>query len=274
MTEPTKAQKLMAGEHFGSVFHKYRIPSAFLSESVYQRRLSMPEHSHELGFFTLILDGGYSEEVRRRSIVYTPQTVLWRQAEISHKDKIEADSSRFFFVEIESSYSEKMSQYGGIPERLSERNGSLTWLASRLRSEILAGPDHSPLIAEGITLEMFGVLIRHRGAVDKGPPKWLRRVVDRLHEEFAGNMTSESLAADAGVHPVYLAAVFRKFHRETIGDYIQKLRVTHASAMLQNKEIPLTEIAFSCGFADQSHFTRVFKRRMGVTPGAYRNSHE
>ncbi len=272
MTEPVYAQKLKAGEHYGSVFHKYRIPSAFLSESVYHRSICLPEHSHELGFFTLILDGGYSEEIRRRNVVYSPRTVLWRQAETSHKDKIEADSSRFFFVEIESSYSEKLSQYGNIPEHLSERNGSLTWLVSRLRNEILSGPDHSPLIAEGITLEMLGMIVRQGGAADKRPPRWLTRVVERLHEEFAESVTSESLAAEAGVHPVYLASVFRKFHRETIGEYVQRLRITNAAKLLQESETPLTEIAFSCGFADQSHFTRVFKRRMGVTPGAYRDS--
>lgn len=272
MTEPAKAQKLKAGEHYGSVFHRHRIPSAFLSESVYKRSVCLPEHSHELGFFTLILDGGYSEEISRRPVVYLPQTVLWRQAEISHKDRVEADSSRFFFVEIEGGYAEKLSQYGRVPERLSERSGSLAWLAMRLRSEVLSGPDPSPLIAEGITLEMLGLLVRSGGAIDRHPPRWLARVVERLNEEFADSITTESLATDARVHPVYLASVFRKFHRETIGDYVQKRRVAHASKLLQDVAVPLTEIAYACGFADQSHFTRVFKRRVGMTPGAFRNS--
>src|SRR5215204_1953270 len=130
MAEPASSQKLKAGEHYGSVFHKYRTPSAFISESVYKRSVCLPEHSHELGFFTLILDGGYSEVIRRRDVVYSPQTVLWRQAEISHKDRIEADSSRFFFVEIDSVFAERLSGYGQLPERLSERSGALTWLTA------------------------------------------------------------------------------------------------------------------------------------------------
>ena len=42
--------------------------------------------------------------------------------------------------------------------------------------------------------------------------------------------------------------------------------------LLQKKGISLCEIAYECGFADQSHFTRVFKRRVGVTPGVFRSS--
>lgn len=274
MTDHVQAQKLKAGEHYGSVFHKYRIPSAFLSESVYKQSVCLPEHSHELGFFTLILDGGYSEEIRRRNVVYSPQTVLWRQADVSHKDKIEADSSRFFFVEIESGYSEKLVEFGSVPDHLSERNGSLTWLAGRLRNEILSGPDHSSLIAEGITLEMLGMLVRQGQTGERRPPKWLIRVVEKLNEDFAEGLTSESLAAEAGVHPVYLASVFRKFYRQTIGEYVQGLRITRAAALLHDKDIPLTEIAYECGFSDQSHLTRVFKRRTGMTPGVFRSSLE
>ena len=124
----------------------------------------------------------------------------------------------------------------------------------------------------GITLELLGNLMRSRGTIDRRPPKWLSRVIERLDMEFAENISSEDLAADAGVHPVHLASVFRKFQNETIGDHVQKKRVEHARELLHKADLPLCEIAYVCGFADQSHFTRIFKRRVGMTPGAYRNS--
>ena len=180
--------------------------------------------------------------------------------------------SRFFFVEIEKQFADRLIQCEKVPDHLAERNGTLTWLASRLRSEIIAGDTSSPMIIDGITLEMLGLLTRQGRSLERRPPKWLVRVVERLNEEFTGGLTSESLAAEAGVHPVHLAAVFRTFHNETIGDYVQKRRITLAALLLQDNEIPLTEIAYECGFADQSHFTRVFKRRVGMTPGAFRSS--
>jgi AraC family transcriptional regulator len=268
----TSVKKLAAGEHYGAVFHKRRTDTAVFSESVYQRSMALPEHSHELGFFTLIMDGYYSEMLGSKTVVYSPQTVLWRAAELSHRDRIEAASSRFFFVEIQRSFADRWRECEQIPDHVAEKNGELTWLASRLRAEIISSDTSSPLIAEGITLEMIGNLTRKRGDIEKRAPKWLGRVIHRLDEEFAEPITSESLAADAGVHPVHLASVFRKFQHETIGDYVQKRRVEYASGLLLNPEMPLTDIALACGFSDQSHFTRVFKRRVGMTPGAFRNS--
>jgi AraC family transcriptional regulator len=131
-----------------------------------------------------------------------------------------------------------------------------------------------PLIAEGITLEMLAHLTRKRSTGEARAPKWLRRVVERHNDEFTDNISSEELAAEAKVHPVHLASAFRRFYNQTIGEYVQRKRVSHASKLLLDREIPLTEIAYSAGFSDQSHFTRVFKRFTGLTPGAFRSSVE
>src|SRR5215203_1831385 len=148
-----EATRLKAGEHYGAVFNKCRIPSAIVSESVYEKKMPLPEHSHELAFFTLILAGNYSEKFAGKSFEYSPLTVLWRQADISHQDRIESNSSRFFFVELEKTSLGNLVRDEKLPEHLFEQNGSLTWLASRLRQEIRGTRDFSPLIAEGITLE-------------------------------------------------------------------------------------------------------------------------
>jgi len=268
------SQILKAGEHYGSVFCKTNIPSAILSESVYQKSVALPEHSHELAFFTLILQGHYSEHYAGKNLVYSPLTVLWRHSNLSHRDKIETNSSRFFFVEIKRAYLNKLAEYEKVPEHLFEQNGALTWLAARLRSEVQDAQNCSPLVAEGITLEMLGNLARKKTSGEKRPPKWLLRVIEKLNEEFAENLSTEELALEASVHPVYLASVFRRFYHETIGEYVQKLRVAHASKLLLDREIPLCEIAYSAGFSDQSHFNRIFKRIVGTTPGAFRNSND
>src|SRR5690348_3348336 len=122
----SNVQKLKAGEHYGAVFHERRTPSAVFSESVYKRSICLPEHAHELGFFTLILDGHYSEILHRKSVVYGPRTVLWRQAELTHRDRIEAASSRFFFVEIQRDFADRLRECSPIPDHFAERDGALT----------------------------------------------------------------------------------------------------------------------------------------------------
>jgi AraC family transcriptional regulator len=72
------------------------------------------------------------------------------------------------------------------------------------------------------------------------------------------------------VHPVYLASVFRRIHRQTIGDYLRALRVRQAANLMRRPDMPLARIAATLGFADQPHFTRIFGAVVGMTPSAFR----
>ena len=177
-------------------------------------------------------------------------------------------------IELHPRAVEQMKQFARLPEDFYARHSPLVWLGCRLYHEFKNWQLCSDLVAEGISLEMLAFAARQSVASEKQPPAWLGRVVEKLSEEFTENFSTEDLAAEAGVHPVHLAAVFRQFYRETMGEYVQKLRVAHASQMLLDREVPLAEIAYSSGFSDQSHFTRIFKRVVGVTPGAFRHSLE
>jgi AraC family transcriptional regulator len=55
------------------------------------------------------------------------------------------------------------------------------------------------------------------------------------------------------------------------GPYIRNLRIEKSIQLLIAKKLTLSEIAYECGFADQSHFIRCFKDAMGMTPLTYRN---
>ena len=72
------------------------------------------------------------------------------------------------------------------------------------------------------------------------------------------------------MHPVHLAREFRRFQRCTIGEYIRQLRIERACRQLHASDEPLATIASAVGFSDQSHFSRTFKRLIGMTPAGYR----
>jgi AraC family transcriptional regulator len=78
------------------------------------------------------------------------------------------------------------------------------------------------------------------------------------------------MAAAAGVHPVHLAREFRRFERCTVGEYIRRLRIERACNELSNSNDSIAAIASGTGFYDQSHFGRIFKRVVGMTPIEYR----
>jgi AraC family transcriptional regulator len=107
---------------------------------------------------------------------------------------------------------------------------------------------------------------------DQTAPPWFGRVKELLHEGFHEPLRMGDLAREAGVHPVHLARVFRKFENRTPGEYQQRLQVRAACELLQDAEWPLAVIAAECGFADQSHFTRLFRRMTGTTPAQFRRA--
>lgn len=105
---------------------------------------------------------------------------------------------------------------------------------------------------------------------ERPSPRWLERARESVHQRFRQKLTLEALAHDVGVHPVHLAAAFRKHYRASVGDYIRRLRVECAARELECPSAVLAEVAERTGFADQPHLTRVFKQYVGLTPGEYR----
>lgn len=264
---------LGAGEFYGQVPEKRAIGSSILCEVVHARAFDVPEHSHELAYFTLVLGGAYTERFGRDVRDHDPMSVLWHRAGISHKDRVGECGARCFTVEIKPQAVENLAQYSAVPIDFSETGTPLVWLAARLFREFKRWGLGSDLIAEGLTLEMLGQAARRGIVVDKRPPDWLRRVVERIRAEFTSSHSTSRLAQEAGIHPVHLATVFRKFHGRTIGEYTQQLRVSHASQlMVANRRLELAEIAHASGFSDQSHFNRLFKRHTGMTPTEFRRS--
>ncbi len=103
-------------------------------------------------------------------------------------------------------------------------------------------------------------------------PKWLERVRNILEQRFAEPFKLSEIAAEAGVHPVHLAREFRKHYGTSVGEYLRRVRIEYACRELMGSNAAVTNIAFAAGFADQSHFSRTFKRLCGTTPGRYRAS--
>ncbi len=72
------------------------------------------------------------------------------------------------------------------------------------------------------------------------------------------------------MHPARLARGFRRSYGESVGERLRRLRLDAARAALERPGSDLADVAQECGFADQSHLTRAFRKAFGVTPGAFR----
>jgi AraC family transcriptional regulator len=141
----------------------------------------------------------------------------------------------------------------------------------QLFRETFAVEQADPLCVESLLAEVTALAARLPLQEKKHAPMWLGRVLEKLQAECCERLTLDDLSAAAGVHPVHLSRVFRRFQREGIGEYTRRLRVRASCRYLLDPELPLAEISLLTGFADQSHFTREFRRITGLTPHIFRS---
>jgi AraC family transcriptional regulator len=103
--------------------------------------------------------------------------------------------------------------------------------------------------------------------------KWrLKRVQEYVDAHIDEALHLPDLAAAAGLSRMHFAAQFRAATGYRPHEYLLHQRVERAKAMLSSMEMPLVEVALSVGFRAQAHFSTVFKRLTGETPGRWRRS--
>jgi AraC family transcriptional regulator len=101
-------------------------------------------------------------------------------------------------------------------------------------------------------------------------PSWLSDVKQILDARFDEPIRFEAVAAEVGLHPVYLSRAFRRHMGVAMGDYVRGLRLKHARHLLSETERPLAAISADAGFSDASHLCRVFAGTHAVTPNGFR----
>jgi AraC-like DNA-binding protein len=100
----------------------------------------------------------------------------------------------------------------------------------------------------------------------------LRRAIDFIHQHFTEPMTSRQVAKIAGFAPGYFCQLFKRRERMTFEQYLRRLRIEHAKQLLLGTDLSVERVGQLSGYALRHYFHRVFRRSVGVTPIAFRES--
>jgi AraC family transcriptional regulator len=269
-----RRNNLQSIEHNGEITGSQSVAGFYFTETAYAPRIKVPMHAHRYACFCLVLEGTYVELYREKVIECKPSHLIFRPAEEVHADHIGNGNVRCFIIEVETEWLTRLHKYSiRMDEPAGFQGRSLVWLAMRLRHEAQRADDFTPLTVEGLMLEIAAEVARGSTRIsERKHPQWLERAKEILHENFNERMTLTSVAEAVGVHPVYLAGVFRQHYDCSIGEYIRRLRIEYASREISRTNSPLADIALAAGFAHQAHFSRTFKRLTGLTPAQYRST--
>jgi AraC family transcriptional regulator len=241
-----------------------------LSMTDYAGGTSLPWHVHDQTYLSFVVRGRYRERLRGVARDCGAEQMIVHPAGEMHADEFSA-RSRCLNIEMDAEWLRSVSTRGVMLDCPAVyASAGITAIAARAGGEVRTNDALSPMIVEGIMLELLGELARERET--GGAPRWLLRVRDEVASSFRRPPSLSALAAGAAVHPVHLARSFRRRFGCTVGGMIRRLRVEEAKRGIR-AGLPLSDVAADAGFADQSHLARTFHAVTGMTPSEFRRAH-
>ncbi|WP_329743446.1 AraC family transcriptional regulator [Dyella sp. A6] len=139
---------------------------------------------------------------------------------------------------------------------------------------------HHRLLADSLLLALRGHLAATYGGLRPNPllritglaPWQQRKARELMREHLAEGISLPELAMSCRLSPSAFVKSFKKTFGVTPHQWLLQKRIDYAISMMSDSRYSLADIALSSGFSDQSHFTRIFTRRMGASPGVYRRA--
>jgi AraC family transcriptional regulator len=257
---------LHAGHYYGAIGDRFETPHAVLSKVVHASARELPQHDHALAYFCMLVDGDYVESVAGRELGYHPFEVGFHPARMPHRDAVGADGARFLCLEIH-------------PEPCAAADVRLRGDTALLPGDVslqllrvyraLSDGTLTSLHLESAVWELCGDASSERPSRERSKPRWLQRCLEMIEDDHGESLTVAAIASQVGVHPVHVSREFRRRFGQTLGEYVNKVRIRAACAAMTRERAPLAQVASRAGFADQAHFWRVFKSGVGCTPSAF-----
>jgi AraC family transcriptional regulator len=276
LLERSMRESLPPGRFFGTSVGVWSFGAFRLSESVYGAHAVLPPHAHARAYLGFVVNGGHRETTGNHERDCRQSTVVFHPPAEHHANRFSAAGGRIFRLEIDDTWLMRLRECDARLDRpVESHGGQLSGIASRIFSEFRARDAVSPLMIEGLALEFATSVARGGNTAANGlAPRWLRTIVEYLHDRAFEEIHLHEVASLAGVHPAHLGRVFRRHYGCSVGEYVRRMRIDLAARELAESGRSIADIAAHLGFADQSHFSRVFVRLIGLTPARYRKLHE
>ena len=261
---------LPAGKHYGSMVQSWSSDQIAVRRIVYEQGMLSSLHGNEQASVVFVESGHCIKQMGSRIVELSQGSGMFIPAERLQRDSFPC-ATTFLAAEFSSAFLGRLRESGLTSSDTIE---FVTRQAHPLRTQMsreLTSPDSlSELVLEGLLTSTIGLAHRDNQSRESNPPNWLRKAKDLLYDSATEFLTIEGVAHSVGVHPAHLSREFRRWFHRTPGEYVRERRVHLAKKQLEETDSALSQIAYEAGFADQAHFSKVFRRHSGLTPLAYR----
>jgi AraC family transcriptional regulator len=239
-------------------------------ETTYAAGLCVTRHSHDTSNLVYTVTGAHWSGLSRGGGICVPRSVRFLPAGEVHENYFPVES-RCLQIELRGPIWDLAAEHGSTISAPGEvTRDDAASLGARLYQEFHRNDDVSRLGMEAAILQLM-LAARHEAAPRRGRiPAWLLRIREMLREAEHTRLTLSELSLAAGRHPVQISRQFRQHFGCTISEYIRRVRIARAQMLLAHSHLEVAQVALTCGFADQSHFTAAFRQVTGMPPYRYR----
>lgn len=152
---------------------------------------------------------------------------------------------------------------GVLSERFAELPTVLADFPGEIMREIceLSDRDMPEYLAASLLFRLYAELFEHK----KRGPHYVRRVQDLIRALYMQPLSVEDIAAQVNLDRRYLSRIFKEKTGQTVQDYLISVRMEEAKKLLLDG-VSVEKTAFLCGYEDTCNFSKMFKRRFGVSP--------
>ncbi|MGZ4858098.1 MAG: helix-turn-helix transcriptional regulator [Candidatus Angelobacter sp.] len=266
------SRSLNIGQFFGNISQRWAADAVVVNRLVHNHARALPSHAHQAGFVSLMLEGEYRETTGLTQFGYQPFSCFYHPPGMDHRDEVGPAGVTMLTLEFKPELFDAMDFAAVNLRSITDLSGNRpAWELMDLYRRISSHPAND-LDIESRAVALAFSIVKSSARVPRDL-RALQRACEYVHAHFGDNLTLARVARAAGVHPVYLGQIFRQEFGETLGEYLNRIRVRTAAELLANSDLPLSTVALDLGFYDQSHFTRVFRQLTGTTPGIFRGEY-
>ena len=259
------------GQYFGATLKSRNINGIILTEKIHSAAEILPEHCHTNAYFCNVLKGYWIEKFRNKERECKPRKSIYHPPGETHSDTFE-QSGHTFNIEFAP---ERFKQFTDISSTLSSSNefyyDEINLISMKIFNEFKTADDFSSMAIEGLTLELVANSARKFSKIhNRINPDWLTKVKEILRDRYLDKLSLKEISDEIDIHPVHISRSFRKMAGCTLSEFQRKIRIEKACIDLQKEDVSITNVALKYSFYDQSHFSRLFKNTLGLTPLQYR----
>lgn len=219
-------------------------------------------HSHDNPTICFLLQGGGVEKRNRNIYEREPCDVRFYHGEELHQSFIKVFPSKCVNLELKHQFLSRYEISENTIGAAVSKNLDVKFLMLKIHNELLVD---DVFTNSSIEILLLSLLDETRKS-DRKRPDWITNLYEILNDRWAEHLSLEDLSSAVNVHPTTISKHFTKYFSCTLGEYMRKLKVNKSIFLIRNSKLSLTDIACACGFADQSHFTRNFKKLTGFLP--------